>query len=133
MFCTHCGKEIEDGVAACPYCGARQSVANPQNNGFGEAYAPAPSEKKKNKLGIAGFAISMASIVLGWLVAVPLVGFIISCIAVARRKSFNVGNKLAVAGLVVNIVLMIVWLIVDIYVGAPLLVLLLIIFGLQNA
>ena len=34
MFCTHCGKDIGEGVKFCPFCGTKQDESN--NEGIGD-------------------------------------------------------------------------------------------------
>ncbi|MBO6128607.1 MAG: zinc ribbon domain-containing protein [Pseudobutyrivibrio sp.] len=36
MFCVGCGKEIEDGLKFCPYCGKTQIDENEEKKAFGE-------------------------------------------------------------------------------------------------
>ena len=41
MFCTQCGKELDEGTLFCPSCGAKQEVAAPQPE-FTQAPQPEP-------------------------------------------------------------------------------------------
>lgn len=38
MFCTHCGKEIDDKAVVCIHCGCPTANKNKEERGFTEAY-----------------------------------------------------------------------------------------------
>ncbi len=39
MFCKHCGKEIPENAAACPYCGTKTAQAGNPGDGKSAGYA----------------------------------------------------------------------------------------------
>lgn len=48
MFCTNCGKEIQEGSAFCPECGAtQQGATSPVTDAGGRAYSTSQPEVKK--------------------------------------------------------------------------------------
>lgn len=49
MFCTNCGKEIQEGSAFCPKCGATQQVVTPPHvlNAGSYANPTSPSTVQK--------------------------------------------------------------------------------------
>lgn len=131
MFCVNCGKEINNSAVVCPFCGARTGNAMPsqpaqpvQTTYYQQPPAPTyvtvqRKEPKSNTLGIAGFVLSLLSFVLGeFFLIAPFIGFILSCIAVAKRKNYDENNGLAIAGLVINIIQLVVWLIILIVCGS---------------
>lgn len=88
MFCTNCGKEIDDNAVVCPYCGvATKNMA--------AASAPAVGSQK-NTLALVGFILSFFS---------SLIGLILSIIGFQRSKlpEYNGdGRSFAIAGIVLS-------------------------------
>lgn len=86
---------------------------------------PKPAAKKpkpSNAVGMAGFVLSLVSFVLGeFFLVAPIIGFICSVIGVAKRKNYDGGNGLAVAGLVINIIQIVFWLIILLVFGTMIL------------
>lgn len=81
-FCSSCGKEISENAAFCANCGA--SVESGQRTApveqhiyiHHEKHIPEPKPSRKNGLGVAGFVLSLVSIVLSVIPVVGLVGLI---------------------------------------------------------
>ena len=98
-YCKHCGAELSDEAAVCSKCGC--SVASE----YGEVQEPL----KKNKLAIAGFVLSLVSLVLN-LYAIPaVIGLVLSIVGLVQIKKGGYNNKgLAVAGIIISAVA-IVW------------------------
>ncbi len=114
MFCTRCGKQLNDDAVVCTNCGVPVHGAfGKYANGTGfNGSAPQPQNqpqsqtKKVNGLGIAGFCLGIASILFGYYIPVlPIVGFVLSLIAQIKRKDYNSCNGFALAGLIINVVL----------------------------
>ena len=106
MYCSHCGKQIDDGVSFCPECGAKVGApAEQAQNDTPRVYCKncgrevnpdaalcpncgakiEPQNKKPiNALGIAGFVLSLISLWGGSVFVVPIVGLILSAIGVAH-------------------------------------------------
>lgn len=130
MYCSHCGKQIDDGVSFCPECGAKVGAPaeQPQQDAprvycknCGREISPdaalcpycgakvEPQNKKPiNALGIAGFVLSILSLWGGSVFVVPIVGLILSAIGVAQREKYS-SNAFATAGLVISIVTLVFW------------------------
>ncbi len=75
MFCTHCGKSIDNDSSFCCHCGAK--VRESQNSTIGAAprpaqtpanpqyYAPRPAPvKKTNGFAVAGFVFALISVII---------------------------------------------------------------------
>lgn len=97
MYCRQCGKQIEDGAAFCPYCGADQAPqAGPQppNGGYGSV---PPVEESGVGWGVLGFFI-------------PIVGLILFLVwrdeHPARSKGAGIG---ALIGVCLSVVTGILW------------------------
>ena len=130
MYCSHCGKQIDDGVSVCPECGAKvgapadqpkQDAPRVYCKNCGKEVAPdaalcpncgakiEPQNKKPvNALGVAGFVLSILSLWGGSVFVVPIVGLILSAIGVSQREKYS-SNGFATAGLVISIVTLVVW------------------------
>lgn len=77
MFCKYCGKELDEHAAFCPNCGAKndtvgETAARATVNETAAANHSAPSDDKgkANKLGIAGFVVSLISLGLEYYYAI---------------------------------------------------------------
>ncbi len=104
MYCNKCGTQIEDGIAFCPKCGAKQSMRAGQGAGVQSRHAAAVpiqenprkskpakqvSDKKKTSPGII---IGMAA---GGLAATAAVAGLIVWLAAGRGESGNVIESVA--------------------------------------
>ena len=102
MYCTNCGKEIDDKAVVCPHCGV-------VTDNYVQPVIDKPAQKT-NGLGIAGFVVGLSSLALGmYLLIACIVGLILSIIAVKNKPKYNRCNGLATAGLVISIVSMALW------------------------
>lgn len=106
MFCKNCGKEIDDKAVVCVHCGVATDLA-------ATTVAPAPAETKKvNVVGIIGFAVSFLSLGLGvYFCIASIVGLVLSIVGMVQAKNSSL-NGFAVAGLVLGIISLIIWVIV---------------------
>lgn len=124
MFCKYCGKELDEHAAFCPNCGAKndtvgETAARATVNETAAANHSAPSDNngKANKLGIAGFVVSLISLGLGYYYAIAsIVGLVLSAVAFGTRKKYDKYNGFALAGMIIGIVSTVIWVIVYIYV-----------------
>lgn len=85
MYCTNCGKEINDKAAVCPYCGviANQNALKADNG-----------EKQTNTIAIVGFILSFF---------IAIAGLICSIIGYKKAPELNGNGKgFAVAGIVIS-------------------------------
>lgn len=108
MFCSNCGKQVNDNDNVCPYCGAAlhdnpgYQQPGPMNNGGYNQYNQQyqynnqPAESRTNGFAIAGFVLSF----FFW-----LLGLIFSVIGLNKSKIMNdSGRGLAIAGIVISII-----------------------------
>ena len=96
MFCTNCGKEINDNAAICPYCGV---VAN--KNALSNASS---NTNQSNTMAIVGFIFSFFF---------ALVGLICSIIGFKIAPEFGGNGKgLALAGIIISSISIIITIIV---------------------
>lgn len=110
MFCTNCGKEIDEGVAFCPHCGAqikKPAEAQPgnqtQSNSNSTQKNPAPSNSAKSNppaekttcdLAIVGFVLSFF---------IAIAGLVVSIIGYRKCKNENLGGQgFATAGIIIS-------------------------------
>lgn len=110
MYCNNCGKEIDDNAFVCPHCGVK--TVSQRNE------IVLVEDKKVNGLGIAGFVVSLVSLLLGFYMICSIVGLVLSIVGVCRRKKYTSCNGLAIAGLVIGCVSTVFWLIMLICVGS---------------
>lgn len=97
MYCNKCGTEFDDGAAYCPNCGAATNGSVP---------------KQTNGCAIAGFILAFF---------MPLIGFILSIVGIAKAKDCGGSGKgLAIAGLVLSLLVIIVYIILVALVFVPL-------------
>ncbi|MGN1060554.1 MAG: zinc-ribbon domain-containing protein [Candidatus Coproplasma sp.] len=109
MFCKNCGKEIDDNADVCIYCGKKVDKT-------------VGGERKVNGFGIAGFVIALLSLWLGTFYCIaPIVGLVLSIVGMSMSKKCNSCNGLAIAGLVISIISLVVWVIIWLVVGVAIL------------
>lgn len=124
-FCTVCGNRIQGNAKFCTKCGeaipratnvrtANRAVTAPVQN-----YAPAPVNNggKVNGLGIAGFVVSILSVLTLTAAAYlsvffVLTGFGLSLAGVILKKKYPKVSGLAIAGLVISSVVMFICVII---------------------
>ena len=110
MFCTKCGKELADHAKFCSDCGTQVPELKEEPNTASCEETPiegAPTTKSKKKLSalaLAGFIVSMASILL-FPLAGGIVGLILSRKGKAEIEAQDLdGQGFATAGIVVGVV-----------------------------
>lgn len=126
MFCRNCGACLNDGDKFCPNCGTPVAVSYQQQGQVqGQSQIPAqpvqlkqsasyqpsataPRPEVSNGFGIAGFVFAILGIFLS---VFSLLGLIFSGIGISREKRCTKYNKLADAGLVINILVIIIYVI----------------------
>lgn len=95
-FCENCGAELKENSEVCLECG--KYVSKKGNNGNTKNY------DENNKLALAGFIVSMVSLLINFAGIVGLVGAILSGIGLIQvSKGNGKGKGLAIAGLIVGI------------------------------
>ena len=117
MFCKNCGAMLTEGTRVCPNCGAEINQGSSYN--IQEMQAPF-TESKLSWKALVGFIVSLAGIIV---LALPcgIVGLIFSVLGFneIQRSTEYKGRGFALAGIVVAILDVVVWLI-GIIVGASL-------------
>lgn len=116
MYCTNCGKQIDDKAIVCPNCGVATSNFVAPNTV--KVQQPVEEESKVNAFGIVAFAVGMASLIgLGVIFCISsIVGLIFSIIAIRGKAKYNRCNGFATAGLVLSIVSLVLWFIYWIFI-----------------
>ena len=111
MICNNCGRNIEEGTTVCPYCG---NVMNAYNGPVHTMYSPNYDAEKK-ALEDAIFNFGLWGLLLSVFCCIPLVGLVLSIIALVKVKKFkatygplvdrsSTGNVLAIIGLIVGLI-----------------------------
>ena len=124
MFCYHCGKEVADGSAFCPYCGTAIAANSPapsyQQPYFASQGAPQKDVNTTETLGIVSLVGSFF---------MPIVGFICGIIGLSKIKKLKPAandeqqqklgkhKKLCSAGVIISSVLTVLSLLIGIVWG----------------
>lgn len=105
MYCSKCGAQIDDSATFCPYCGTSTSGAAIRP----EYYVPpvvsgggAAPVKQTNGCAIAGFVLAFF---------MPFIGFILSIVGIvkAKKECGGSGKGLAIAGLIISLLSLILY------------------------
>ena len=128
-FCRECGKELEENSKFCNNCGTKieeekteeTNTSNENTNesaasnaGTNVTYNQTYVTKKSNGMAIAGFVISLVSLLCcgysSWL------GLIFSIIGLVNaNKNEGEGKELAIAGIVISSILLIIIVLLTIF------------------
>ena len=107
MFCSNCGKEINNDVSFCPECGAAQQPNTTVTSKIGTYSSPVnqPTMQKApyNTMCIVGLVISGISLILNFWGLVGIAGTIVSVLGLTscQQKNEN-GKALAVVGIIIG-------------------------------
>ena len=126
-FCTNCGGELKDGFAFCEKCGSpvdggkqTKNVEPASVNNTYNTYNVAPA-KKSNGLALGGFITTLVSTLL-CCGSFNLIGLILCIVGLVKAKDYDGNGKgLAIAGIVINvlfIVLGVILTILGVFAGA---------------
>ena len=111
-YCSNCGNALDENMI-CPNCkydfsnknnsNEKESVVNDKSN--------VKSDKvKKNGLAIAGFVISLVSLLCCG--ASSWIGLVFSIIGLCESKKYNNdGKSLAIAGIIISACMLVLWII----------------------
>lgn len=104
MYCSNCGKEIQENIAFCPECGAQQHPANGANTSNVTISQQQITTVPYNSMSIIGIVISVISLFLNFWGLVGIAGTIISVIGLDQcgKKNEN-GKALAIIGIVIGV------------------------------
>ena len=107
MFCTNCGKEINNTASFCPECGASQHAVTAASPNIG-SYAtstnqPVMQKAPYNTMCIVGLVISCISLLLNFWGLVGIAGTIVSTLGLTscQQKNEN-GKALAIVGIIIG-------------------------------
>ena len=104
MFCKNCGHQLDDRAVICMQCGV---PVDRLNLGI---HTPQVTDERINGLGIAAFAVSLASLILGvYFALVALAGLGLGIAAFVIRNKYNKCNGLAIAGFIIGIISSVFW------------------------
>lgn len=114
MYCTNCGKEVNDNAVICVNCGVPvRGAYNPYASQppYAQPFSRIPVEPKRvNGFGITGLVLGILSFFMGvYFCIFPILGLVFSIIGTSLRKKFNSCNGLAIAGLVLSILTLLFW------------------------
>ena len=83
-----------------------------------QGYWQQPVQTGTNGFSIAGLVLSLVSIFLGFTIVLPILGIVFSAIGMSKAKKIGgTGRGMGIAGLVISIILLVIYLIVVIAVG----------------
>lgn len=95
-FCPNCGNEVTEGSDICLKCG---KILNRPNENIQDAKIP------YSGMAIAGFVVSLCSIILSFWGITPVISIILSVLGLLKAKNDGYkGRGLAIAGLVIGII-----------------------------
>lgn len=102
-FCTNCGNKLEENEKVCKSCG--KMLENNNNINF-NANSNVSTSSKTNGFAIAGFVISLVSILCCGFSSI--LGLIFSIIGLVNANKGNKeGKGLAIAGIVISSILLV--------------------------
>ncbi len=109
MYCQNCGFKNEEGAAFCGNCGTnlkvKTTIVYPNET--------AGSNEKYNGMAIAGFVLGIVNIWFGAVFVVGVIGLILSIMGNNQIKlNGGKGKGLAVAGIVINIITLSLYLLI---------------------
>ena len=99
MFCRNCGKEINDDVSFCPNCGcpARMVEKNQQYYDYEERLG------KYETFSLAGFIISLLSIIITFFGIMPIISLALSMIGLKHANQMEQTYKiLGIIGVIIS-------------------------------
>lgn len=107
-FCISCGSELPEGAVACPNCGAPQNVGEqaqqPQQQPQVVVNNVQQPQGKSNGIGIAGFVVSLVSLIL-CCGSASVISLILSIVGAVKAKDYNGNGKgLSIAGIIISII-----------------------------
>ncbi len=98
-FCVNCGAELKDGGDICLKCG---KLVNGENTPASTT-TTSNTTTKTNSLALAGFIVSLCSLIINFAGIVGAVGTILSSIGLAKLKKNNEkGFGFALTGIIIG-------------------------------
>lgn len=110
MYCSKCGKEIDDSAVICVHCGV------PVAGRYAQTVQPAETAQTqpavKSVLSLVGFIISMIGVIFGMFLPLPAVGMALSIAGYCCSRSKKQSDGLGLAGIIVGAVMLVFWIII---------------------
>lgn len=104
MFCYNCGREIQEGSAFCPVCGASQQRTTPPPVYENPTNPTVVKKAPYNTMCIVGLVISAISLLLNFFGLVGIAGTIVSTIGLMNCKKNNENGKAhAIIGICIGV------------------------------
>ena len=112
MYCRKCGSNLDDDAVICPYCPVPTlKFYTSQPYVSQQPYSPATGTRRSNGLAIAGFIVSLVSIIFAYIFCITsIVALGLSIAGMNNRKNCTDNNGFATAGLVISIITLVFWL-----------------------
>lgn len=112
MYCRKCGSKLDDDAVICPNCGVpTDKFYTSQPYYSQQPYPHAMSSRRSNGLAIAGFIISLVSILFSYIFCITsIVALGLSIAGMKNRKNCTDNNGFATAGLIISIITLVFWL-----------------------
>jgi len=103
MFCSKCGKELEQDAKFCPACGTNLDQEAQANESQIHQHEAGPSGETSPKGATAALVCGIIGIVMSFII--PLVGLILSLVAISQGIKANKVSKtgIATAGYIMGI------------------------------
>ena len=122
MFCVYCGKDLADGSAFCPNCGACLTEAASHMQGMPmqtPAEQPTVDTAEKDALGKSILTYAILGLVFGETLILSLLGLIFTIVSRSKVNRYielygptsgtaKVGRSLNIPGLIINIIMTVI-------------------------
>lgn len=105
MYCSKCGKEINDNAVICVHCGV--PVEGKFNNPAQLQSSAEPTIK--SVLSLVGFILAMISVALGIFLPLPAVALALSIAGFCYSRSKKQPDSFGLAGIIVGAIMLVMW------------------------
>ena len=113
-YCENCGTKLKEDDKFCPNCGTKINIEESVITRNDKIQTNSP-QSKTDGLALAGFILSLTSILCCGLTSMP--GLIFSIIGLIRAKKENKeGKGLAIAGIVISSIMLLFLILIYIFV-----------------
>lgn len=113
-FCSSCGKELEENASTCNNCGKQVQKENTNstapNSSTVQVNQTVVTQRKSNGMAVAGFVISLVSLICCG--GSSFLGLVFSIIGLVNAKNCDGDGKgLAIAGIIISSLFIIIFII----------------------
>lgn len=109
-FCKNCGTELKEGNV-CQNCGTVNGTPANVNTNAQAVGTP----KKNNGFAIAGFVVSLVSILFCG--STSIISLVLSIVGAVKSKKIGSGKGLAIAGIIISAIFFIAFIIISSTIG----------------